>query len=194
MKSFQKVLSALLILSLFGCATIPEGPSVTVLPTAGKPFDLFQKEDAGCRQWAGQRIGMDPEEIANQNTATGATVGAVIGAGIGGLLGAASGHPGAGMAIGAGTGLLFGSAAGSDNGRVYGEEAQRRYDNAYLQCMYSYGNQVQQPVRVYRRYRPRYAAPPPPPAGYYYDAPAPSGYYPPPPNMPPPSLVPPDLR
>ena len=68
-----------------------------------------------------------------------------------------SGHAGAGALIGAASGLLVGTAAGSNSGQAYGREAQRRYDNAYVQCMYSYGNQVP-------GYRPRAVAVPPPPA------------------------------
>jgi hypothetical protein len=34
------------------------------------------------------------------------------------------------------------SAAGSESSRNYGYDAQRRYDNAYIQCMYSSGHKV----------------------------------------------------
>jgi hypothetical protein len=135
------------------------------MPTPGKPFDLFIAEDAICRQWAEKRIGMNPQEISNQNAVSGAAVGTAIGAGVGALLGAASGHAGAGAAIGAGSGLLLGTASGADAGQVYGAEAQRRYDNSYLQCMYSKGNQVPGIVtRPTRRYAPAY----PPQGGYGY--------------------------
>jgi uncharacterized protein YcfJ len=149
-----------------------------VLPAPGKPFDQFQMEDAVCRRWAAQQIGMTPQEVANQNTLTGAAVGTVIGAGLGAALGAASGSAGTGAAIGAGSGLLMGTAVGSDAGRVYGEEAQRRYDNAYVQCMYANGNQVPGTVRRYRR-----PAAPVAPPDYDYLEPPPAY---PPPNQPPP--------
>jgi len=46
----------------------------------------------------------------------------------------------------------------------YGREAQRRYDNAYIQCMYSYGNQVPGHQQVATAApHPAVAAPPPPP-------------------------------
>jgi len=93
-----------------------------VLPAPGKPFSKFQEEDANCRRWAEQSVGVSPSEIRNQNTASGAAVGALGGAGVGALLGAASGHAGAGAAIGAGTGLLLGTAVGSDTGRVSGQK------------------------------------------------------------------------
>jgi len=133
---------------------------VQVLPAPGKPFEQFQADDAVCRQWAAQQIGISPQETVNQNAAAGAVIGTVIGAGAGALLGAATGHPGAGAAIGAGSGLLFGTASGANAGNISGYEAQRRYDNTYVQCMYSKGNQVPGMVR---HYRPRSAAPPPPP-------------------------------
>lgn len=152
------VLLALLLLS--GCATLPTGPSVLVLPAPGKPFEQFQVEDAACRQWAEQRIGISAQDTANQNTATGAVVGTAIGAGAGALLGAASGHPGAGAAVGAGSGLLVGTAAGASSGEGYGWEAQQRYDYAYVQCMYAKGNQI--PGQVHR-YRVRKISQPPSP-------------------------------
>lgn len=181
MKRMKRLVMCTVMLVAAGCATMPTGPSVRVLPAPGKSFDQFQAEDANCRRWADQAIGVSPQEVQNQNTAGGAAIGALGGAGVGALLGAASGHAGAGAAIGAGSGLLLGSAIGSESGRVYGVEAQRRYDNAYVQCMYSHGNQVPGAVRTYRR---RAVTPPPPPPDYY--APAPNADYPPPPPGTPP--------
>jgi hypothetical protein len=154
-----RFISSLALLTLTGCATLPTGPSVRVLPGPGKPFEQFQADDAVCRQWADQQIGISPQETVNQNVATGAVVGTLIGAGLGAAIGAVSGNPGAGAAIGAGSGLLVGTASGADAGRVYGWEAQRRYDNTYVQCMYAKGNQVPGAVRSYRTRR---VAPPPP--------------------------------
>ncbi|HEX2769583.1 MAG TPA: glycine zipper family protein [Geobacteraceae bacterium] len=129
-----------------------------VLPGSGKSFEQFQADDALCRQWAGQQIGMTPQETVNQNAATGAVAGTLIGASLGAALGAATGNAGAGAAIGAGSGLLVGTASGANAGQVYGMEAQRRYDIAYQQCMYAKGNQV--PGAGTRRVRR--ASPPPP--------------------------------
>lgn len=154
-----KMISPLLLLTVTGCATLPTGPSVMVLPTPGKPFELFQSEDATCRHWAARQIGMSAQQNYNENTVNGAAIGTVVGAGIGALIGAASGNPGAGAAIGAGGGLLAGTATGADNAQVYGYEAQRRYDNAYIQCMYASGNQI--PGVRSTSYRRRAAAPPP---------------------------------
>jgi len=143
-----------------GCATIPAGPSVLVLPGPGKPFEQFQADDYVCRRWAEQQIGITAQQTAQDSTVKGAAVGTMIGAGAGALLGAASGHAGAGAAIGAGSGLLVGTAVGAGSGEEYGWEAQRRYDYAYVQCMYSKGNEVPGAVHQYR-IRKRSAPPPP---------------------------------
>jgi len=177
----KKLTLFVLLLVLCGCATLPTGPSVNVLPAQGKSFDTFRTEDATCRQWAEQQIGMSTQQTYDKNVATGAVAGTAIGAGLGAAVGAASGHAGAGAAIGAASGLLVGTAAGSDSGRVYGMEAQRRYDNAYVQCMYSYGNQVpgSRPRVVATPPQPVVAAPPPPPPDVMAQADVP----PPPPDV-----------
>jgi outer membrane lipoprotein SlyB len=156
--------SFLASLVISGCATVPTGPSVMVLPSPGKPFEVFQADDVICRQWASQHIGLSPQETVNQNTAASAVAGTVIGAGLGAALGSTSGDAGVGAAIGAAGGLLLGSAAGSESARVYGAEAQRRYDNAYMQCMYARGNQI--PGVVTRTRSIRRMPPPPPGSGY----------------------------
>jgi hypothetical protein len=158
---------SLALLMAAGCATVPRGPSVLALPGSGKTFEEFQADDAICRQWAAQQIGLSPQETVNQNTATGAVVGTAIGAVVGTAIGAASGHAGAGAAIGAGSGLLVGSSAGANAGQYYGWQAQRRYDIAYTQCMYAKGNEVPEMVRRIRRSQ-RIVYPPPPPPGSDY--------------------------
>ncbi len=162
MKRIRSALSFLVLLMLTACVTMPTGPSVMALPGSGKSFEQFQTDDVICMHWAEQRIGLSPQDTANQNTATGAVVGTVIGAGLGAAIGAASGNPGVGAAIGAGSGLLVGTSAGANAGQASGWEAQRRYDNAYMQCMYSKGNQVPGTSQRTRRVR-RVPTPPPPP-------------------------------
>ena len=56
-----------------GCATVPTGPSVMVLPAQGKPFEAFQADDSVCRQWAAQQAGAGPSETTNQNLASAAS-------------------------------------------------------------------------------------------------------------------------
>lgn len=167
----RKFIVTMTLLALSGCATLPTGPSVKVLPAPWKTFEQFQSEDMICRQWAGQQVGISPQEVADRSTATGAAVGTAIGAGLGAAIGAASGHAGSGAAIGAGSGMLLGASAGADSGRYYGYEAQRRYDIAYEQCMYAKGNQI--PGVVTRRVR---RSAPPPPRNMY---PVPPDYVPP---------------
>ncbi len=154
---------------LGGCATIPAGPSVMVLPEPGKPFEAFESDDAACRQWAMQQIQVPPNEIVNQNLAGGAAIGTLMGAGLGTAIGAASGNAAAGAAIGAGTGLVTGTAAASGPAHAAGWEAQRRYDNAYQQCMYAKGNQIPGLAAAPKRAR---WVPPPPPPGYAKGPPA----------------------
>jgi len=182
MKSHKIIIFIFLTLLITGgCATIPKGPSVMVLPPPGKPFEVFQADDAICRQWAAQQIGQSPQETVNQNTVTGAVVGTVIGAGLGAAIGSTSGDVGAGAAIGAASGLLIGTTAGADSARVYGWEAQRMYDIAYMQCMYAKGNQI---PGVVTRTRSIKRMPPPPPPGSGYIPPT---YSPSPPAEPPPA-------
>ncbi len=146
---------------LGGCATMPTGPTVAVFPGQGKPFEVFQEDDYVCRQWALQQIGgTSPSQTANQNLATGAVVGTAIGAGLGAAIGSATGNAGPGAAIGAGAGLLTGTAVASEPAYASGYTLQRRYDIAYMQCMYAKGNQVPGTVRRQTR---AYVPPPPPP-------------------------------
>ena len=151
------------VMALSGCATIPTGPSVMVLPAPGKSFEVFRDDDFACRQWTGQQTGAPPNDTVNQNLASGAAIGTLMGAGLGAAIGAASGDPGVGAAIGAGSGLLGGTAVASGPAYAAGWEVQRRYDIAYQQCMYAKGNQIPGLVRAPRR---SYWVPPPPPPGF----------------------------
>jgi len=167
---------------LGGCATVPTGPSVMVLPASGKPFEVFQSEDLECRNWASQQIGQQPAETANQNLAAGAAIGTLLGAGLGAAIGSTSGNVGAGAAIGAASGLVGGVAVASGPASASGWELQRRYDNAYQQCMYAKGNLI--PGVASPSQRTSSAPPPPPPPGYKAEPsppPPPAGSPPPPP-------------
>ena len=156
-------------LLLAGCATLPTGPSVMVLPGTLKTFDEFQTDDAVCRQWAAMQTGTTRKRAATESAVSGATVGTLLGAAVGAAFGALAGDPGIGAAVGAGTGLLGGTAVGADTAEVAAYEVQHRYDMAYMQCMYSKGNQIP----VARGSLPAYTAispgpadvPPSPPPG-----------------------------
>jgi hypothetical protein len=169
-KQWAMLLAVMSVLT--ACATVPTGPSMLVLPGTGKPFDLFQLEDAACRYYAQSQIGgTTPGQEATNSVVSGAALGTVVGAGVGAAIGAAAGRPDIGAAVGAGSGLLTGTAAGTQAAALSGGAAQWRYDVSYMQCMYAKGNQV---PGVVSSPAPSYVPPPPP------NAP------PPPPNAPPP--------
>ncbi|MFL9923374.1 glycine zipper family protein [Herbaspirillum lusitanum] len=169
-------------LILGGCVSVPTGPSVMAMPGKDKSYEQFRADQMACQQYSQEAIGGQAQATQN-NSVNSAAVGTAIGAVAGALVGAASGNAGAGAAIGAGGGLLVGSAAGSNAAAGGNYSMQQRYDMTYTQCMYSKGNQVQQPVQTTTTtyyYHPRryyYSAPPPPP-GYY--GPPPTYYGPPP--------------
>jgi len=179
------IIPAAILLLLGGCVTMPTGPSVMVLPAPGKSFENFQIDDVVCRQWSRQQIGMEPQEVMNQNMISGAAVGTAVGAGIGAVIGAASGRGASGAAVGAATGALIGTSSGANAGQVYGWEAQHRYDIAYQQCMYAKGNVIPGTQRIRRSSFP---PPPPPPPGQDYATPdASQPYWLPPPASPAPA-------
>lgn len=149
-----------MLLAVTACVPPPTGPSVVVFPAKGKPFETFRAEDAQCRDWAGLHAG-DPGQGAQTDVAAGAVIGTGVGAGLGAAIGSSSGNAGAGAAIGAASGLILGTAMGADAGRSYARAAQNRYDNAYIQCMYAYGNQVPQPQRKVVVVAPAPVPPPP---------------------------------
>lgn len=158
-------LTALLLLG--ACASLPQGPSLMALPGTGKSTDQFQYDDVECRKFADAQIGgASPSEVANSATAKSAAVGTAIGAGVGAAFGG-----GGGAAVGAGFGLLTGAAIGAGAGERSAYALQRRYDQAYIQCMYSKGHKV--PVSGHLTSTPPPYIPPPPP---------PSSSAPPPPS------------
>jgi hypothetical protein len=151
-------LPALLLLG--ACVTVPEGPSLMALPGSGKSFDQFRADDFDCRQYAQMQIGGNtPAQAANNSAVTSAVVGTLLGAAAGAAI---NGSSGAG--VGAGAGLLVGSMAGAGAGQSSAYDLQRRYDHAYVQCMYAKGESV--PVSGRSMSSPTYSAaplPPPPP-------------------------------
>ncbi len=126
-----------------GCApSLPPGPSMMVLPGNGKDFDSFALDDAICRQWALQQIGAVPQQASTNAEVSSAVAGTALGAATGAAIGAAAGDPAMGAAAGAGIGLLGGSAVGANQAAGAEWSLQRRYDIAYMQCMYVKGNQI----------------------------------------------------
>jgi hypothetical protein len=169
------ILALALMGVLAGCASIPNGPSVAVMPAPGKSFDEFNVDDNVCRQFAQKSIGTSANDAATDSELKSIAVGTAIGAAAGLLGGGNHSSAGSGAAIG----MVGGAAMGSGAAQASGREAQRRYDIAYEQCMYAKGNQLPNASA----YRPRviYAQPPAPPTAVPAPAPA---YYPPPPPPP----------
>lgn len=162
--------AAALAAVLAGCTVMPSGPSVLALPGTGKSFDQFRGDDASCRQYALAQVG---GVSAGQAATTSAVGSAALGTAVGAAAGAAFGG-GRGAAIGAGAGLLGGGAVGAGTAQASGYGIQRRYDYAYIQCMYAAGERVPVPAGMARSYRQQFDAegqrdrgapeiPPPPP-------------------------------
>jgi hypothetical protein len=151
------------VLVLSACTTEPLGPTVGVLPQPGKPFDVFQGDQAMCKQYASGEVQGGAQQANNQQVGTG-IIGTLLGAGLGAAIGG-----GRGAAIGAGAGALGGTAVGSGPAQNAQYSLQQRYNMAYSQCMYSHGNQVAgyQPAPAQPSYPAGYYPPPPPPPGYY---------------------------
>jgi hypothetical protein len=126
-----------LILALTGCTTIPDGPSVMVLPGSGVSFEIFQADDRECQQFALERIGQSPNQMALEAGARSAALGAVLGTVAGATI-----DGGRGAAVGAGTGLAIGGMTGAGSSPATGYAAQKRFDNAYIQCMFAKGHRV----------------------------------------------------
>jgi len=161
-----KIVSLAVVLLLGGCVTVPPGPGVMALPGTGKSFEVFRHDDAVCRQFAlEQSGGQTPPQAAEESIARSAVLGAVLGAVAGAVI---DGSSGAG--VGAGAGLLFGGASGAGAGSTAGYVVQRRYDQAYVQCMYAKEHQVPVSGRVQT------------PGQSYYGPPAGAAYPPPPPS------------
>lgn len=150
-------LLAVPLLLLAGCAAMPVGPTVTVMPGANKPFDVFVQDDQLCRSWASHSIGVPGHDAAAArmlaSTLAGVTIGALAGAAVGD-------HRTAGA--GAAMGTVIGASAGASQGGLTAAQAQRRYDIAYQQCMYSKGNLVTGSPYGGHGW---ISAPPPPPRG-----------------------------
>jgi outer membrane lipoprotein SlyB len=179
MKSFRLVILCGTAFAMAACATTPMGPTVQVLPPQGKPFEQFQSEDYGCRQYAAGQV-QGQADAANTNGLLYGLGGTALGAGLGAAVGG-----GRGAAIGAAGGAVAGTAvgAGSSSSRQGGIQGQ--YNNAYVQCMVAKGNMVHEPPP-----RPAptvvYQAPPP---AVVYQAPPPTVIYTAPPPPPPPTVV-----
>ncbi len=172
MSPSTKIVTTAALLAMVGCASLPDGPSVMVLPGTGLPFERFRNDDAVCQQYALFQVGGTPP---NQAAASSGVASAAVGTALGAAAGAAIGG-GSGAAIGAGTGLVGGSIVGTGAASSSMYETQQRFDIAYIQCMYAKGHQVpvsgqfsaapaQQPVAPAAHIPPPPPGTPPPPPG-----------------------------
>ena len=157
-----RFLPLMLPLLVGACTTMPEGPSVMVLPGRGKSFDQFRADDFECRQFAGGQVGGTTAAQASSDSGVrSAALGTVLGAAVGAAIGG-----GKGAAVGAGTGLVFGTLAGTGAAESSGYTVQQRYNNGYMQCMYAKGHRIPVSGRFTYTNPPApatYTPPPPPP-------------------------------
>ena len=177
MKAKHLLASVTVALLLGGCVQQPAGPTVAVMPSPYKPFEVFQQDQAICMAY-GKQMTNGQAQAANTQAVGTAVVGTALGAGLGAAVGG-----GTGAAIGAASGALGGTLVASGPANNAQGSLQQRYDVAYSQCMYAKGNQVPgfgrggPPPR-----RPRgYYGPPP---GDSYGPPPGDPYGPPPPPPP----------
>ncbi|MFL5252127.1 MAG: YMGG-like glycine zipper-containing protein [Rhodopila sp.] len=152
-------------LLLDACTSQPLSPTVGVMPAPGKPFDVFQTDQAVCKDFAAQQVQGGAQQANNRQVGT-AVLGTLLGAGLGAAVGG-----GRGAAIGAGAGAVGGTAIGAGSSVGAQQSIQERYDLGYAQCMYARGNQVPGYLPPGAppppAYAPRYYPPPPPPPRGY---------------------------
>src|SRR6204780_5616809 len=70
------------VLTLSACAAPPMGPTVAVMPGPNKPFDVFQQDQALCKDYANQQVAGGAER-ANNQAVGGAAIGTLLAAGLG---------------------------------------------------------------------------------------------------------------
>ncbi|RCS58688.1 hypothetical protein DU000_05345 [Parvibium lacunae] len=166
---------------LAACAVTPTGPNVNVMPGQQKTFEQFRADNQECRLFAQTETQQGPTETGFRAGAATAAVGTAVGA----LAGAAIGGNSQAAAVGAGAGLLLGSAVGGESGSQSSQTMQRRYDNAFIQCMYAKGHQVPVAGRLVTQ-QPASGNSNPPVATPAAPTPSPAALPPPPSGSPPP--------
>jgi hypothetical protein len=121
---------------LNGCATQPMGPTAHVMPSPGKPFEVFAQDQATCKQFAAGEVdgGATMSNLKEFGTAA---VSTVLGAGLGAAV-----RGGRGAEVGSSVGAIGGSAMAAHGSSRDQAGLQGRYDLAYTQCMYARGNQI----------------------------------------------------
>src|SRR5580693_892507 len=97
-----KILLSVALLS--GCATQPTGPTAAVMPAQGKPFEVFARDQATCKQFADSEVG--GAGLSNLKELGTAAVSTALGAGLGAAVRGGRGAE-AGSAIGAIAGVAL---------------------------------------------------------------------------------------
>ncbi len=144
-------LSALVFVQ--GCAMTPLGPTVQVLPAPGKPFDAFVQDRNVCTSYAANVV-QGQAQLANEQAVGGAVLGTVLGAGLGAAVGR-----GRGAAVGAASGAALGTGIGASSSNYAQGGIQGQYNDAFVQCMVSKGNQLPPPPTVIVQPAPYVVAP-----------------------------------
>jgi len=133
-----KLTGTLAALLLGACVSMPDGPSVMVLPGTGMSFEQFRADDFACRQFASQQIGgATASGFASDSGVRSAAVGTVLGAAAGAAI-----NGGRGAGVGAGAGMALGGLSGTQTAQASAYGAQQRYDNGFMQCMYAKGHRI----------------------------------------------------
>ena len=158
MRKSQKVAIACALLSLLMIATSAQSAPI-VYPAKGQSEAQQNKDKGECRQWAVNKTGVDPAQLAAEtnsgevyqrhHTALGGAARGVIG---GLLIGAIAGDAGKGAAIGAGVGAVRGGLRGRQdltmqhqvaaNAHADQQAQLQQYDRAYEACLSGRGYTV----------------------------------------------------
>jgi uncharacterized protein YcfJ len=126
------------ILFASSCATVPQGPTVAVMPAQHKQLAEFQDDQVVCKHYAETELGGSARSD-NTMQAGIALVGTLLGAGLGAAIG--GGH---GAEIGAGAGAVGGAGIGAVKASKDQGNLQDRYNTAYAQCMATRGSSTQE--------------------------------------------------
>lgn len=131
-----------------GCETMPQGPTVAAQPGADKNIAEFRTDDARCRQAARAELASASAPRVLSGTAVCPAASAVV--------------DDRGSVAGDGIGTLI---DGTDSAKFAGYGMQRRYNCAYVQCMYGRGDKV--PLLARERWTAPRSPWPPDPDEYY---------------------------
>jgi hypothetical protein len=157
MIGLQRRIPLVALALVMGCDTVPQAPTVTMLPGVHKSADEFRTDDADCRQYAVDQLG----------SAVSAPRG--LGSGLTSGLSGTAVCPATNRAVGDNRSATAGTAGtlidGTDSAQSAGSGLQERYNCAYVQCMYARGDRV--PLLARERWPAPRSPSPPDPDAYY---------------------------